>query len=63
MQYYMDLFDMKIDTAHQRSFDRDLDFFTSISPRALNYDYPECDPLESSDFRFCQNQKFGQPRL
>ena len=63
MQFYKDLFDMKNDRAYQRSLDRDLDFFTSISPRALNYDFPDSDPLESSDFGFCQNKKFGQPRL
>ena len=58
MQFYKDLFDIKMEIAHDSSFDKD--FFSSVSPRSQRYNFPVGDPSESSVIKFSQNLKFGQ---
>ena len=63
MQYYKDLFDMNMVLAHDSSMRFEGHILSSVSPRALKYDFLRSDHSESNDVKFCQNQKFGQPQL
>ena len=64
MQYYKNLFDMKMAMSPFRCSDENQNFFSSKSPVALRNDFRESDPTNYNDLSFGQNQSnvYNQPQ-